>query len=54
MRILLADHAPTAKPGDVFLYNDPYGSGYQIIQSRIAGKYHCHSSWPLSHITWAM
>src|SRR5882724_8765755 len=29
MRSLLADHAPTAKPGDVFLYNDPYGSGGQ-------------------------
>jgi len=27
MRILLADHAPTARPDDVFLYNDPYGSG---------------------------
>ena len=31
MRILLADHAPTAKPGDVFLYNDPYGSGGQHL-----------------------
>ena len=31
MRILLADHAPTAEPGDVFLYNDPYGSGGQHL-----------------------
>ena len=31
MRILLADHAPTAKPGDIFLYNDPYGSGGQHL-----------------------
>src|SRR3954467_12313311 len=27
MRILMAEHAPTAQPGDVYLYNDPYGSG---------------------------
>src|SRR5258705_5738615 len=31
MRILLDDHAATAKPGDVFLYNDPYGSGGQHL-----------------------
>ncbi len=31
MRILLADHAPTAKDGDIFLYNDPYGSGGQHL-----------------------
>ncbi len=31
MRILMADHAPTAQPGDVFLYNDPYGSGGQHL-----------------------
>jgi N-methylhydantoinase B len=31
MRILLADHAATARPGDVFLYNDPYGSGGQHL-----------------------
>ena len=31
MRILMADHAPTAQDGDVFLYNDPYGSGGQHL-----------------------
>jgi len=31
MRILLDDHAATAKPDDVFLYNDPYGSGGQHL-----------------------
>jgi N-methylhydantoinase B len=31
MRILLADHAATARPGDVFMFNDPYGSGGQHL-----------------------
>jgi len=31
MRILMRDHAATAKPGDVFLFNDPYGSGGQHL-----------------------
>ncbi|MEJ0037992.1 MAG: hydantoinase B/oxoprolinase family protein [Gammaproteobacteria bacterium] len=31
MRILMKDHAPTAQPGDVFLFNDPYGSGGQHL-----------------------
>src|SRR6185369_7108890 len=31
MGILLREHAATAKPGDVFLFNDPYGSGGQHL-----------------------
>lgn len=31
MKILMAEHAATAQPGDVFLYNDPYGSGGQHL-----------------------
>jgi N-methylhydantoinase B len=31
MRILVKDHASTARPGDVFLFNDPYGSGGQHL-----------------------
>jgi N-methylhydantoinase B len=31
MRILVKDHARTAQPGDVFLFNDPYGSGGQHL-----------------------
>jgi N-methylhydantoinase B len=31
MRILMADYAATARPGDVFLYNDPYGAGGQHL-----------------------
>ncbi len=31
MGILLRDHAATAKPGDIFLFNDPYGSGGQHL-----------------------
>jgi N-methylhydantoinase B len=31
MRILLRDHAADARPGDVFLFNDPYGSGGQHL-----------------------
>lgn len=31
MRILLADHAASAKPSDVFMFNDPYGSGGQHL-----------------------
>jgi len=31
MRILMADHAAAAKPGDVYIYNDPYGSGGQHL-----------------------
>ena len=31
MRILMKDHAATAVPGDVFLFNDPYGSGGQHL-----------------------
>ena len=31
MRILLADQRRPRKPGDIFLYNDPYGSGGQHL-----------------------
>jgi N-methylhydantoinase B len=31
MRILMAEHAAGAVPGDVFIYNDPYGSGGQHL-----------------------
>lgn len=31
MRLLMADHAAGAVEGDVFLYNDPYGSGGQHL-----------------------
>jgi N-methylhydantoinase B len=31
MRILVKDHASTAEPGDVFLFNDPYGAGGQHL-----------------------
>lgn len=31
MRILMADHAAEARPGDVFVYNDPYGAGGQHL-----------------------
>jgi N-methylhydantoinase B len=31
MRVLLQDHAGTAQPGDVFMFNDPYGSGGQHL-----------------------
>ena len=31
MKILMQDHAAAAKPGDVFIYNDPYGSGGQHL-----------------------
>lgn len=31
MRIILAEHARTAVPGDVFLFNDPYGAGGQHL-----------------------
>ena len=31
MGILMRDHAADAKPGDVFLFNDPYGSGGQHL-----------------------
>jgi N-methylhydantoinase B len=31
MRILIKDHAASARPGDVFLFNDPYGSGGQHL-----------------------
>ena len=31
MKILIAEHAASARPGDVFLYNDPYGSGGQHL-----------------------
>jgi N-methylhydantoinase B len=31
MRILVKEHARTALPGDVFLFNDPYGSGGQHL-----------------------
>ena len=31
MRILLRDHAATAEPGDVFLFNDPYTAGGQHL-----------------------
>lgn len=31
MRILMADHAATAQPGDVYIYNDPYGAGGQHL-----------------------
>jgi N-methylhydantoinase B len=31
MRIIIAEHASSARPGDVFLFNDPYGSGGQHL-----------------------
>jgi N-methylhydantoinase B len=31
MRILTSDHAASAQPGDVFLFNDPYGAGGQHL-----------------------
>ena len=31
MKVLATHHAPTARPGDVFLFNDPYGSGGQHL-----------------------
>ena len=31
MRLLLRDHVADAKPGDVFIFNDPYGSGGQHL-----------------------
>jgi N-methylhydantoinase B len=31
MHILMADHAATARPGDVYIYNDPYGAGGQHL-----------------------
>jgi N-methylhydantoinase B len=31
MRILVRDHAANARPGDVFLFNDPYGAGGQHL-----------------------
>lgn len=31
MRVLLQDHAHDARPGDVFMFNDPYGSGGQHL-----------------------
>lgn len=31
MRVLLRDHAAAARPGDVFMFNDPYGSGGQHL-----------------------
>ena len=31
MHVLLQDHAATARPGDVFMFNDPYGSGGQHL-----------------------
>lgn len=31
MRLLLRDHGADAKPGDVFIFNDPYGSGGQHL-----------------------
>lgn len=31
MRILMEEHAADAHPGDIFLYNDPYGAGGQHL-----------------------
>jgi N-methylhydantoinase B len=31
MQILVRDHAAAARPGDVFLFNDPYGAGGQHL-----------------------
>jgi N-methylhydantoinase B len=31
MRVLLKDHAATTRPGDVFMFNDPYGAGGQHL-----------------------
>jgi N-methylhydantoinase B len=31
MRILMAEHAAAANPGDVYIYNDPYGAGGQHL-----------------------
>jgi N-methylhydantoinase B len=31
MHVLLRDHAATTQPGDVFIFNDPYGSGGQHL-----------------------
>ncbi len=31
MRYILRDEAATAKPGDIFIFNDPYGSGGQHL-----------------------
>jgi N-methylhydantoinase B len=31
MRLILAEHAASARPDDVFLFNDPYGSGGQHL-----------------------
>jgi N-methylhydantoinase B len=31
MQVLTERHAPTAQPGDVFMFNDPYGSGGQHL-----------------------
>src|ERR1700689_3891014 len=31
MRVILRDHAATARPGDAFMFNDPYGSGGQHL-----------------------
>jgi N-methylhydantoinase B len=31
MRLIVADHAADARPGDVFIANDPYGSGGQHL-----------------------
>jgi N-methylhydantoinase B len=31
MRILVKDHASSTRPGDVFMFNDPYGSGGQHL-----------------------
>ena len=31
MRVIMRDHAAGARPGDVFIFNDPYGSGGQHL-----------------------
>ena len=52
MRILMADHAATARPGDVFLYNDPYGSGGQHLPDVrgpvVDGNHAAHEAWLVS------